>query len=98
MASPDPQGAVGAPVPVAPVNETAMVLFPAGRKALTRGANEGGGALRGASRNLAGGCEAAPPRPCMVNTGLLPTIAETPRHRKRAPRGRQRLVHAALQA
>jgi hypothetical protein len=51
----DNNGYVLAPVPVAPVNETDMVLFPDGLKALKRVAKEVGLALRGAYVNLDGG-------------------------------------------
>ena len=51
----DNQGYVLAPVPVAPVNETDMVLFPEGLKALKKVAKEVGLDLRGAYLNLDGG-------------------------------------------
>ena len=44
-----------APVPVAPVNETDMVLLPDSLKALKKVAKEVGLDLRGASLNLDGG-------------------------------------------
>ncbi|HEY4382989.1 MAG TPA: hypothetical protein VGN34_00745 [Ktedonobacteraceae bacterium] len=44
-----------APVPVAPVNETDMVLLPEGLKALKEVAKEVGLDLRGAYLNLDGG-------------------------------------------
>ena len=43
-------GYVLAPVPVAPVNETDMVLFPEGLKALKKVAKEVGLDLKGASQ------------------------------------------------
>ena len=55
MAITDNNGYVLAPVPVAPVNETDMVLFPEGLKALKRVAKEAGVDLRGAYLNLDGG-------------------------------------------
>ncbi len=75
-----------------------MVLFPESLKALPQGAKEVGFDLRGASLNLAGGCDAARNRTCMVNTGLLPNIKEHPRNRKTTKRGRKRLVKAGIQA
>src|SRR2546427_7930105 len=51
----DNNGSVLAPVPVAPVNETDMVLLPEGLKALKQVAKEVGLDLSGASRNLDGG-------------------------------------------
>src|SRR5262245_17303088 len=51
----DNQGYVLAPVPVAPVNETDMVLCPEGLHALKRVAKEGGLDLRGTYCNLDGG-------------------------------------------
>src|SRR5207249_2672175 len=50
----DNNGYVLAPVPVAPVNETDMVLLPEGLKALKKVAQEVGLDLRGASLNLDG--------------------------------------------
>ena len=46
-------------MPVAPVNETDMVLFPDGLKALKRVAKEVGLDLRGAYVNLDGGFDVA---------------------------------------
>ena len=48
----DNNGYVLAPLPVAPVNETDMVLFPKGLKALKQVAKEVGLDLRGAYINL----------------------------------------------
>ncbi len=93
----DHQGSVLAPVPVAPVKETAMGLFPEGLKALQEVAQEGGWDLRGASLHLDGGCDAAHHRPGICTAGLSPNIPETARHRKRPKRGRQRWCTAALQ-
>jgi hypothetical protein len=83
---------------VAPVNETDVVLLPQGLQALKKVATEVGLDLRGASRHLDGGCDAAQNRPCMFNAGLIPNITEHPRNRKRAKRGRKRLFNAALHA
>jgi hypothetical protein len=91
-------GYVLAPVPVAPVNETDMVLFPEGLQALKKVAKEVGLDLKGAYLNLAGGCDAARNRKCMFNAGLIPNIKENPRNRKTTQRGRKRLCNAAIQA
>ena len=54
-----------APVPVAPVNETDMVLFPEGLKALKQVAKEVGLDLRGAYVNLDGDFDSAHNRKCI---------------------------------
>jgi len=53
----DNHGYACTPVPVAPVNETDMVLFPEGLKALKKVAKEVSVALRGADLNLDGGVD-----------------------------------------
>jgi hypothetical protein len=83
---------------VAPVNETDMVLFPEGLKALKRVAKEAGLDLRGAYLNLDGGFDSTHNRKCIFNAGLIPNIKENPRNRKRPKRGRKRLFNAALHA
>ena len=55
----DHHGYVLAPVPVAPVNETDMVLLPESLKALKEVAKEVGLDLRGAYLNLDGGFDSA---------------------------------------
>ena len=92
------QGDVLAPVPVAPVNETDMVLFPEGLKALKQVAKEVGLDLRGAYGKLDGGFDSTRNRKCIFNAGLIPNIPENPRHRKRPKRGRKRLFNAAIHA
>lgn len=87
-----------APVPVAPGNETDMVLFPEGLNALQGVAKEVGVDLRGAYLNLDGGFASAHNRKCIVNAGLLPNIKENPRNRKHTKRGRKRLFNAAMHA
>jgi hypothetical protein len=67
----DNHGYVVAPVPVAPVNETDMVLFPEGLKALQRVAKEVGLDLRGAYLNLDGGFDSAHNRTCIFNERLF---------------------------
>src|SRR6266446_1553839 len=92
----DNHGYVLAPVPVAPVNETDMVLFPESLKALKKVAKEVGLDLRGAYLNLDGGFDSARNRKCMFHAGLIPNIPENPRNRKRAKRGRKRLFNAVI--
>src|SRR5262249_41960789 len=94
----DNHGYVLAPLPVAPVNETDMVLFPEGLKALKRVAKEVGVDLRGASLNLDGGFDSTHNRKCIFNAGLIPNIKEHPRNRKTTKRGRKRLFNAAIHA
>jgi len=98
MAITDNNGYVLAPVPVAPVNETDMVLLPEGLKALKRVAKEVGVDLRGAYLNLDGGFDSTHNRKCIFNAGLIPNIKENPRNRKTTKRGRKRLFNAALHA
>src|SRR6267142_2079392 len=78
----DNHGYVLAPVPVAPVNETDMVLFPEGLKALKEVAKEVGLDLRGAALNLDGSFDSAHNRKCIFNAGLIPNITENPWNRK----------------
>src|SRR5207302_5068375 len=94
----DHHGYVLAPVPVAPVNETDMVLFPESLKALKKVAKEVGLDLRGAYLNLEGGFDSARNRKCIFNAGLIPNIPENPRNRKRTKRGRKRFCNAAIHA
>src|SRR5215831_18250719 len=94
----DNQGYVLAPVPVAPVNATDMLLFPESLRALKKAATEVGVDLRGAYLNLDGGFDSAHNRKCIFNAGLIPNIPENPRNRKRPKRGRKRLCNAALHA
>ena len=85
-------------MPVAPVNETDMVLFPEGLKALKRVAKEVGVDLRGAYLNLDGGFDSLHNRQCIFNASLIPNIKENPRNRKTTKRGRKRLFNAAIHA
>ena len=87
-----------APVPVAPVNETDMVLLPKGLKALKQVAKKVGLNLRGAYLNLDGGFDSITNRKCIFNAGMIPNIKENPRNRKRTKRGRKRLFSAAIYA
>ena len=77
-----------APVPVAPVNETDMVLLPEGLKALKKVAKEVGVDLHGAYLNLDGGFDSKANRKAIFNAGLIPNIKENPRNRKTTKRGR----------
>src|SRR5207245_11360997 len=93
----DNHGYVLAPVPVAPVNETDMVLLPESLQALKKVAKEVGLDLRGAYLNLDGGFDSMHNGNCIFNAGLIPNIPENPRNRKRPKRARKRLFNAALQ-
>jgi hypothetical protein len=92
----DNQGYVLGPVPVAPVNETDMILFPEGLQALKKIAKEVGLDLRGAYLNLDGGFDSIRNRKGMLNAGLIPNIREHPRNRKHTKRGRKRPFNAAI--
>ena len=81
---------------MAPINETDMIVFPKGLKALQEVAKEVGLALRGAALNLDGGFDAAHHRKGMFHVGLIPNITENPRNRTRPKRGRKRLFNAAI--
>ncbi len=72
----DNHGYVLAPVPVAPVNETDMVLLPQSLHALKQVAKEVGLDVRGAYLNLDGGFDSAHNRKCIFNAGLIPNIKE----------------------
>jgi IS5 family transposase len=91
-------GYVLAPLPVAPVNETDMVLLPEGLHALKQVAKEVGLDLRGAYVNLDGGFDSRANRKAIFNAGMIPNIKENPRSRKRPKRGRKRLFNAAIYA
>jgi transposase len=98
MAIIDHHGSVLAPVPVAPVNETDMVLLPESLQALKKMAKEVGVDLKGASLNLDGGFDSAHNRKCISNAGLIPNMKENPRNCKHPKRGRKRLFNAAIHA
>jgi hypothetical protein len=83
---------------VAPVNETDMVLFPEGLKALKQVAKEVGVDLRDSYLNLDGGFDSARNRKCIFNAGLIPNIKENPRNRQTTKRGRKRLFNGAIHA
>jgi transposase len=94
----DNHGDVLSPLPVAPVNETDMILLPEGLKALKRVAKTVGLDLGGAYLNLDSGFDSKHNRKCIFNAGMIPNIKENPRHRKCAKRGRKRLFNAAIHA
>jgi Transposase DDE domain len=94
----DSNGFVLAPVPVAPVNETDMVLLPKGLNALKQVAKEVGLDLERAYLNLDGGFDSIRNRKCIFNAGMIPNIPENPRNRKRPKRGRKRLFNKAIHA
>jgi hypothetical protein len=54
--------------------------------------------LTGAYLNLDAGFDSTPHREGMFNAGLIPTITENPRPRKRTKRGRKRFFNAAIHA
>ena len=94
----DNNGYVLSPLPVAPVNETDMILLPEGLKALKRVAKMVGLTLTGAYLNLDAGCDSTHNRKCIFNAGMIPNIKENPRNRKRTKRGRKRLFNATIHA
>ena len=87
-----------APLPVAPVNETDMVLLPKGLQALKQVAKKVDLDLRGAYLNLDGGFDSARNRKMIFNAGMIPNIKENPRNRKAPKRGRKRFFNAAVHA
>ncbi len=94
----DNNGSVLAPLPVAPVHETDMILLPKGLKALKQIAKKVGLDLRGTSLNLDGGFDSAHNRKCIFHAGLIPNIKEHPRNRKTTKRGRKRLFNETIHA
>jgi transposase len=94
----DNHGDVLSPCPVAPVNETDMILLPEGLNALKKVAKQVGLDLRGAYLNLDAGFDSTHNRKCMFNAGMIPNSKENPRNRKRTKRGRKRLFNAVIHA
>ena len=94
----DNQGYVLSPLPVAPVNETDMILLPEGLKTLKRVAKIVGLDLGGAYLNLDSGFDSTRNRKLIFNAGMIPNIKENPRNRKRTKRGRKRFFNAAIHA
>jgi hypothetical protein len=94
----DNHGYVLSPCPIAPVNETDMILLPEGLKALKRVAKLVGLDLGGAYLNLDSGFDSKHNRKGIFNAGMIPNIKENPRNRKHTKRGRKRLFNAAIHA
>ncbi len=94
----DNHGYVLCPLPVAPVNETDMVLLPKGLKALKQVAKQVGLGLRGAYVNLDGGFDSTHNRKMIFNAGVILNIKENPRNRKTTKRGRKRFFNEAIHA
>ena len=94
----DNYGYVLAPLPVAPVNETDMVLLPRGLHALKQVAKQVGLDLRGAYLNLDGGFDSQRNRKMIFNAGMIPNIKENPRNCKTPKRGRKRFFNEAIHA
>ena len=69
---------------MAPVNETDMVLFPEGLKALKEVAKEVGLDLRGAYLNLDGGFDSTHNRKCIFNQEILLSLPRGYRIKGRA--------------
>jgi hypothetical protein len=94
----DNHGYVFSPLPVAPVNETDRVLLPDGLNAFKKEAKQIGLDRRDASVTLNPGFDATLHSHVHVQAGMIPTITENPRHRKRSKRGRKRLCNASTHA
>ena len=75
-----------------------MVLLPDGLKALKHVAKVTGLVLTGAYLKLDAGFDSTHHRKGMFNAGMIPTITEKPRNRKRPKRGRKRFFNAAIHA
>jgi transposase len=86
------------PLPVAPINETDIILLPEGLKALKIVAKKVGLALGGAYLNLDAGFDSTHNRKCMFNAGMIPNITENRRNRKTPKRGRKRFFNATIHA
>jgi hypothetical protein len=94
----DNHGYVLSAFPVAPVNETDMVLLPEGLNALKKVAKMVGLDLGGAYLNLDAGFDSTYNRKMIFNAGMIPNIQENRRNRKRTKRGRKRCFNAAIHA
>ena len=92
----DNHGYIISPCPVAPVNETDMILLPEGLKALKRVAKTVGLDLGGAYLNLDAGFDSTHNRKCIFNAGMIRNIKANPRNRQRTKRGRKRFFNAAI--
>jgi hypothetical protein len=98
IAMTDNNGYVLSPLPVAPVNETDMILLPEGLQALKRVAKTAGLDLGGAYLNLDSGFDSKHNRKGIFNASMIPNIKENPRNRKHMKRGRTRLFNEAIHA
>jgi hypothetical protein len=98
IAMTDNNGYVLSPLPVAPVNETDMILLSEGLKALKRVAKTVGLTLTGAYLNLDASFDSTHNRKGIFNAGMIPNITENPRNRKRTKRGRKRLFNETIHA
>ena len=94
----DNQGYVLAPMTVAPVNRSDMVLLPDGIQDLRRIAKTLGLVLVGATLNLDSGFDSKQNRKHIFNAGMKPNIKENPRNRQTTKRGRKRLFDAEVYA
>ena len=94
----DNQGYVLAPMTVAPVNRSDMVLLPDGIQDLRRIAKTLGLVLSGAILNLDSGFDSKSNRKHIFNAGMKPNIKENPRNRQTTKRGRKRLFDADVYA
>jgi hypothetical protein len=92
----DNRGNVLAPLTVAPINETDMVLLPEGLKDLKRVAREADFKVAGAVLNLDAGFDSKANRKVVFNAGMKPNIKENPRNRKKPKRGRRRVFDVVL--
>jgi hypothetical protein len=92
----DNHGFVLSPLPVAPVNETDMVLLPDALRVLKRVAKLLEWDLKDSYLNLDGGFDSKRNRKAIFNAGMIPNIKENPRNRKTTKRGRNRLFNPAI--
>jgi transposase len=92
----DNHGFVLSPLPVAPVNETDMVLLPDALRVLKRVAKLLEWDLKDSYLNLDGGFDSKRNRKVIFNAGMIPNIKENPRNRKTTKRGRNRLFNPAI--
>lgn len=98
LAMVDHHGSVLAPLTVAPVNHSDMVLLPDGLKNLTSVARQVGLELNGATLNLDAGFDSKKNRRAIFAAGLKPTLKENPRNRHTPKRGRKRFFDQTLYA
>jgi len=92
----DNHGYVLAPLTIAPVNQSDIVLLPDGIKDLKHVAAEADLDLKGTTLNLDAGFDSKANCRCIFNAGMKPNIKENPRNRKTTKRGRKRFFDDAL--